>query len=428
MGGWQPVGEDTDRKWQLSRKFCIFTEMTGFMKSHIARVLVCLLAFILGMQAAGAQAALRHGVDDTDCGRWAGKAFARGQVPPFSFTYGGVPSAQLLPRWKFSRQELTPAKETEVLTAYTWTDPKTGLQVEAQVKRFTDWNATEWVLLFRNTGSADTPPLAQIRTVDLYQRSSGAMKSSGGGFLAGGTSPAAASLSRSAARMDVAAAGACPPAPGAPDWQIYFADESPYTEGGARKYQNISLLETFDGGTTWSPAPRIASYTPRRRDGMPAVIDLGEWRYLAIESNPGRTHLHPQLVRTRIADNWRETVGAPSPDRSDPSLEKRRDWTRLYGGAPYIAATENYVLLSWQEHKGRQLLPLDFPIVRIAAARKKELGEGAFPTLFDLSTPPGVAEGKDKMLWNSLCALDGDAFLLVSQCNARVIIWPARLE
>ena len=210
--------------------------------------------------------------------------------------------------------------------------------------------------------------------------------------------------------------------------QIYFADESPYTEGGARKYQNISLLETFDGGTTWSPAPRIASYTPRRRDGMPAVIDLGEWRYLAIESNPGRTHLHPQLVRTRIADNWRETVGAPSPDRSDPSLEKRRDWTRLYGGAPYIAATENYVLLSWQEHKGRQLLPLDFPIVRIAAARKKELGEGAFPTLFDLSTPPGVAEGKDKMLWNSLCALDGDAFLLVSQCNARVIIWPARLE
>ena len=112
MGGWQPVGEDTDRKWQLSRKFCIFTEMTGFMKSHIARVLVCLLAFILGMQAAGAQAALRHGVDDTDCGRWAEKAFARGKVPPFSFTYGGVPSEKLLLHWKFSRKELTSAKET----------------------------------------------------------------------------------------------------------------------------------------------------------------------------------------------------------------------------------------------------------------------------------------------------------------------------
>ena len=207
--------------------------------------------------------------------------------------------------------------------------------------------------------------------------------------------------------------------------QIYFADESPYTEGGAHKYQNISFLETSDGGTTWSPAPRVASYTPRRRDGMPVVIELGEWRYLAIETNPGRTRLHPQIVRTRIANNWRVTVGAPSPDRFDQLLEKRRDWTRLYGGAPYIAATESYVLLSWQECTGDQHLSREFPIVRVAAARKKELRDGAFPTLFDLPTPPGVAEGKDKMLWNSLCALDGDAFLLVSQCNGRVVIWPA---
>ena len=209
--------------------------------------------------------------------------------------------------------------------------------------------------------------------------------------------------------------------------QIYFADESPYTEGGVHKYQNISLLETSDGGTTWSPVPRIVSYTPRRRDGMPVVIELGEWRYLAIESNPGRTHLHPQIVRTRRAENWRETVGAPSPDRFDLPLEKRRDWTRLYGGAPYIAATENYVLLSWQERMGHQPLSQDCPIARVAAVSKKELSAGAFPTLFYLSTPPGMTEGKDKMLWNSLCALGGDTFLLVSQCNGRATIYPACL-
>ena len=188
------------------------------MKSHIARVLGCLLAFILGMQAAGAQAALRHGVDDTDCGRWAEKAFVRGKVPPFSFTYGGVPSAKLLPHWKFSRTELTSTKETEALTAYTWTDSRTGLQVEARVKRFTDWNAAEWVLFFRNTGSFDTPPITEVRTVDLYQQ-----------IGIGGTSPNAALLSRSEARMDVAAFGACPPALKAadPDWAVYFAD-GPY--------------------------------------------------------------------------------------------------------------------------------------------------------------------------------------------------------
>ena len=209
---------------------------------------------------------------------------------------------------------------------------------------------------------------------------------------------------------------------------IYFADESPYTEGGAHKYQNISLLETSDGGTTWSSVPRIVSYTPRRRDGMPVVIELGERRFLAIESNPGRTRLHPQIVRTRITDNWRETVGSPSPDRFDRFLAKQRDWEQISGGAPYIAATENYVLLSWQERTGRQHLSLDFPIARVAAVPKKEVGEGAFPKMFDLSTPPDVTEGKDKMLWNSLCALDGDAFLLVSQCNGRVVIWPACLR
>ena len=167
------------------------------------------MACALGIQVAGAQAALRHGMDDTDCGRWAEKAFVRGKVPPFSFTYGGVPSAKLLPHWKFSRTELSSAKETEVLTAYIWTDPRTGLQVEAQVKRFTDWNAAEWVLYFRNTGPSDTPPLAEVRTVDLYQQVK--TDNTNGALRAGGTSPTAALLSRSEARMDVARVGACPP-------------------------------------------------------------------------------------------------------------------------------------------------------------------------------------------------------------------------
>ena len=148
------------------------------MRQNVGWVLGCLLACALGIQTLGAQTVLRHGTDDGDCGRWAEKAFARGKVPPFSFTYGDVPSEKLLPHWKFSRKELTSAKETEALTSYTWTDPQTGLQVEAQVKRFTDWNATEWVLRFRNTSDKDTPQIAQVRTVDLYQRSSGPIKSS----------------------------------------------------------------------------------------------------------------------------------------------------------------------------------------------------------------------------------------------------------
>ena len=135
----------------------------------VAAALGCLLILTLGIQSLRAQTALRHGKDDADCGRWAQGAFAKGKVPPFSFTYGGVPSARLLPLWRFSTRTLPSPKETEALTAYTWTDPRTGLQVEARIKRFNDWNATEWVLYFRNTSGADTPPIAEVRTVDLYQ-------------------------------------------------------------------------------------------------------------------------------------------------------------------------------------------------------------------------------------------------------------------
>ena len=229
------------------------------MRQNVGRVLGCLLACALGIQTLGAQTVLRHGTDDGDCGRWAEKAFARGKVPPFSFTYGGVPSEKLLPRWKFSRKELTPAKETEALTSYTWTDPQTGLQVEARVKRFTDWNAAEWVLFFRNTGSFDTPPIAEVRTVDLYQQ-----------IGIGGTSPNAALLSRSEARMDVAAFGACPPALEAadPDWAVYFAD-GPYFSAADFRSRDTLLtagqtlhLEPDGGRSSSHTMPYFSVKTP----------------------------------------------------------------------------------------------------------------------------------------------------------------------
>ena len=122
--------------------------------------------------------------------------------------------------------------------------------------------------------------------------------------------------------------------------QIYFANEAPYVEAKCA-WQNISLIETADGGESWR-APRIASYTPERRDGMPVVMELGPWRYMAIESNPAKTRLHPQIVRTRISDNWRTPVLAPSPDRFEP-LSSPPDWCKHHGSAPYIVATKNYI-------------------------------------------------------------------------------------
>ena len=206
--------------------------------------------------------------------------------------------------------------------------------------------------------------------------------------------------------------------------QIYFADETPYVEAECR-WQNISLMETADGGMTWG-RPRIACYTPKRRDGMPVVMDLGKWRYLAIEANPGKTHLHPQIVRSRISENWREPVLAPSPRRFEP-LACPPDWLKTYGGAPYIAETDGYVLLVWQESSD---IPnaVSTSVARVAAVPKREItGDGAFRTMRGISTPPGIEPGKDRMLWNSLCPLDDDRFLLVSECKGRIMIFPGRI-
>ena len=202
--------------------------------------------------------------------------------------------------------------------------------------------------------------------------------------------------------------------------QIYFADESPYYRPGKGDWQNVSQFETADGGETWG-GPKVAAYTPKRRDGMPVVMELGQWRYLAIEANPPKTRLHPQIVMCPRDGGWENAV------RFEP-LAEPPDWRKTYGGAPYIAATENYILLSWQESS----LPGDpvaTSIARVAAVPKKEIKpDGTFLTMRGVSTPQGVEIGKDRMLWNSLCPLDGDSFLLVAECRGRIKVFQGEIK
>ena len=195
--------------------------------------------------------------------------------------------------------------------------------------------------------------------------------------------------------------------------QMFFADETPYEKESKCAWQEISYVETSDGGATWSK-PKTAAYTPRRRDGMPVVLDFGKWRYLAIEANPGKTWLHPQLVRcSSVRGDKRDAK------RFEP-LAGHVDWTKTGGGAPYIAATRNYVLLSWQQSDR----PLDMNTfsARVAAVPKKKIkADGTFRFDGVGFRPPCKVE---PMLWNSLCPLEGDAFLLVSQVKGKIIIFP----
>ena len=85
--------------------------------------------------------------------------------PPFSFVYGGRASGGLLKEWEVKRElcQLDPERSQHTVT---YTDPKTGLVVRCVAIEYRDFPTVEWTLYFKNTGTADTPLLADIRAID----------------------------------------------------------------------------------------------------------------------------------------------------------------------------------------------------------------------------------------------------------------------
>jgi alpha-galactosidase len=88
-------------------------------------------------------------------------------LPPFSFTYGGKSSIELLQGWEpqQSVRQLDPQR-TEYTT--TFHDPATGLVVRWIGVEYHDFPVVEWTIYFENSGSADTPILENIQAIDTW--------------------------------------------------------------------------------------------------------------------------------------------------------------------------------------------------------------------------------------------------------------------
>ena len=87
-------------------------------------------------------------------------------VPPFSFTYSGRSSGELLKIWKHeeaSRQ----LDDGRTEKTFTWQDPQTDLTVRAVVVEYRDFPTVEWTVYFRNGGQADTPIVENVQSLDL---------------------------------------------------------------------------------------------------------------------------------------------------------------------------------------------------------------------------------------------------------------------
>ena len=91
-------------------------------------------------------------------------------APPFSFVYGGTPSAMLLSQWPVKRESHSlDARRTR--HALTYNDPKSGLLVRWTATEYHDFPTVEWTLAFKNEGAADTPLLSEIQAIDIrFQR------------------------------------------------------------------------------------------------------------------------------------------------------------------------------------------------------------------------------------------------------------------
>jgi len=80
---------------------------------------------------------------------------------PFSFTYGGKDSAQILGTWQTLDEAASPANAN--CHRYIYTDPATHLKVTAEVRLFPDFpGVVDWLVRFRNDGTSDTPILENI--------------------------------------------------------------------------------------------------------------------------------------------------------------------------------------------------------------------------------------------------------------------------
>jgi len=96
---------------------------------------------------------------------WVQQQFAKGKIPPFSFTYGGKSSDRFIKTWRFNAGWWRRAEANTEERLYTWTDPAGGLTVKCFVTVFSDFPAVEWLLRFSNSSAKNTPLIEKAAVI-----------------------------------------------------------------------------------------------------------------------------------------------------------------------------------------------------------------------------------------------------------------------
>jgi hypothetical protein len=189
--------------------------------------------------------------------------------------------------------------------------------------------------------------------------------------------------------------------------QLFFANEGDYMTSNE---QNISLVRSADNGLTWSKTREIASFRPGSRDGMPSPVLLqnGKDIVFSIEDN-GFVNFKPYTIRSTVKDNWKNTVGASSPDRNYALAEPIAD--SIYAGGPYLRQLKTgQTILSYQGTEGRinKMNNADMKVV---------IGDNNARNFSHKSVPFHVPANKS-CLWSSLAVLSDNIVVALTSTSA----------
>ena len=182
--------------------------------------------------------------------------------------------------------------------------------------------------------------------------------------------------------------------------QLYFSDENQYRNSNE---QEIVLMSSFDKGVNWS-RPRQVCYSVGKRDGMAVPIIVGSNILMAIEDNTFGKH-QPSILTSSIKNNWRKPIMADSKQRYFVGKDMF-DGT-VYGGAPYIAASENGdIFLSFQTTYNRNS-DLKYASMGLAIKPRKS-------SKYYFDSFPFLLDEKQSGLWGSLYIIDSDHLVALS--------------
>jgi len=129
-------------------------------------VLASLLVLFCGISSTIGQTIQDKPVNNFDVHQWIKQHFAKGEVPPFSFVYGGKNSSNFIKNWQFRAEPKKSVEPNSEEIVFTYSDKQSGLEVKCTVTSFTDFPALEWVLNFSNTSGKNTPLIEKVAVVD----------------------------------------------------------------------------------------------------------------------------------------------------------------------------------------------------------------------------------------------------------------------